>query len=102
MTNEKGNKIDSGSLIIAKPGIVLQEEADKWGILYNPETDISFGINPVSVFIWKQMENKHTVKELATKVTENCSNVPGNVEEHVVEFIKKLLDKELATVETRR
>ena len=102
MSEEKEIKIDSGSLIIAKPGIVLQEEADKWGILYNPKNDISFGINPVSVFIWKQMENKHTIKELVAKVNENCANVPGNVEEHVVGFIEKLLDKDIATLETRR
>lgn len=99
MASEKEIKIDGSSLVTAKPGIVLQEEADNWGILYNPDTDISFGINPVSVFIWKQMAKKRTVEELVNMVHENCANVPGEVEEHVVQFIKKLLEKDIASLE---
>jgi SynChlorMet cassette protein ScmD len=100
MANEVGFEIGSSSIIQAKHEVVLQEETDNWGILYNPDTDFSFGINPVSVFIWKQMKNKHSVKELVAKVRENCTNVPGEVEEHVIRFIKKLLEKDLATIDT--
>jgi SynChlorMet cassette protein ScmD len=100
MDGEREIKIDSSSLVMAKPGIVLQEEADHWGILYNPETDISFGINTVSVSIWKEMKNKRTVEELVNKVQENCIDVPREVKEHVIQFIGKLLEKGLATLET--
>ena len=102
MSDEKEMKIDSGSSVTANTGIVLQEEADNWGILYDPDTDISFGINPVSVFIWKQMKSKNSVGELVTKVQENCTNAPVNIDEHVIQFIEKLLDKGLATLEAGR
>ncbi len=102
MSEEKEIKVDIDSLITVKPGIVLQEEADNWGILYDADTDISFGINPVSVFIWKQMKGKISVQELVTKVHENCTDVSEEVEEHVLQFIQQLLDKGLATLETRR
>ena len=101
MSNEEKIEIYSNSCIIqSKKEIVLKEEADNWGILYNPDTDFSFGINPVSVFIWKQMKIKQTVKELAKKVNESFTNVPEDVEEQVIEFIKKLLKKDLATIES--
>lgn len=100
MASDKEFKINKSSLIVAKPEILLQEEADNWGILYNPETDFSFGINPVSVFIWRQMKSKHTVNDLVSKVRENCTNVPEEIEEHVVQFIEKLLEKDLATLES--
>ncbi len=100
MTDEKKITIKSDSLILAKPGITLQEEADNWGILHNPDTDVSFGINPVSVFLWKQLKSKHTLKELVNKVHENCTNVPDKVEEDVMLFIEKLLEKGLATQDT--
>jgi SynChlorMet cassette protein ScmD len=100
MTDDNGIEVNNSSLIIAKTEIVLQEESDNWGILYNPENDFSFGINPVSVFIWNQLKKKHTIEELVNKVRENCTNVPGDVEEHVIQFIKQLLEKGLATLET--
>lgn len=100
MPDEKKITIKSDSFILAKPGITLQEEADNWGILHNPGTDFSYGINPVSVFIWKQLKSKHTVEELVNKVHENCTNVPDEVEKHVTMFIETLLEKGLATQET--
>lgn len=99
MADEQGITIDSSSLITPGPGIVLQEEADNWGILYNPKTDFSFGINPVSVFIWRQLVNKPSLKELVAKVNENCTDVPSGVETHVEKFIKALLTKKLVTLE---
>jgi len=100
MADEKKITIKNDSLILAKPGITLQEEADNWGILHNPDTDFSFGINPVSVFIWKQLKSKHTIKQLVNKVRENCANVPDEVEADVIFFVEKLLGKGLATQET--
>jgi hypothetical protein len=46
------------------------------------------------------MKVKHSVKTLVKKVNENCKNVPEEVEEQVIKFIKKLLEKDLATLET--
>jgi len=100
MMNEKKIGINSNSVIVAKPGIVLEVETDNWGILFNPETDFSFGINPVSVFIWKQMETGHRLQDLVKKVVENCTNVPDGVEEDVTQFIETLLEKELAIMES--
>jgi SynChlorMet cassette protein ScmD len=99
MTDKDEINITADSVILAKPGIVLQEEADNWGILYNPDNDISFGINPVSVFIWKQIKSERTLKELVTTVYENCTDVSAEVEADIVKFIEELLGKGLATLE---
>lgn len=99
MVNENEIMISPDCLITARPGIELQEEEDRWGILYNPGTDFSFGINPVSVFIWKQLKNPIAFSELVNRVKENCTDVPGEVEDHVSLFIKQLLKKELVAVD---
>jgi len=98
MSNEDEIEINRESIILAEPGIVLKEESDHWGLLHNPDNDYSFGINPVSVYIWKQLKSKQTVKELVNKVRIHFTNVAEEVEEDVIEFIKKLLDKGLATL----
>ncbi len=90
--------IKSNSTFLTNPGIILQEESDNWGILYNPDNDLSFSINPVSVFVWKQLNNNHTVKELETKVKENFTNVPAEIEGDIMQFLKMLLEKDLAVM----
>ncbi len=92
--------LNKDSLITAKPGVLLQEEQDNWGFLYNPENDLSFGVNPVSAFIWKQLETPHPFGELVTKVKTACTNAPANIEDEILAFIKNLVEKELITLES--
>ncbi len=96
MTETMDITINDERPILAKPGITLQEEGDNWGILYNPEKDFSFSINPVSVFIWKQLKQKQTIKQIAEHVHANCTDVPGEVGEHVTQFVKQLVENGLA------
>lgn len=98
MSSKDEIRIYPNSQIIANTGIDLQEEDDKWGILYNPATDFSFGVNPVSVFIWKQLKTKSTFKDIVNRVRENCVNVPVEVEEHVSLFINQLFKNKFVTV----
>jgi SynChlorMet cassette protein ScmD len=58
--------------VIANPSVVLREELDDWAILFDPNTGEGFAINPVSAYIWKHLDGKHTVdsilKELREKI----------------------------------
>lgn len=103
-----GNKresspINKGSRISIKPGIVLKEEPDNWGILYNPENDFSFGINPVGVLTWNLLQAckaKPTVSQLSALVQIKCNNAPPEANEEIENFLQVLVEKELVDVET--
>ena len=45
------------------PTVVLREEFDDWAILFDPDTNVTLGINPMGVYIWKCLDGKHTVME---------------------------------------
>ena len=78
---------------IANPMMVLREEFDDWAILFNPDTGAAFGMNPVSVLIWKNLDGKHGKEELVNLVKDNCSEVPAEVNTHVADFLKELEEK---------
>jgi len=81
---------------IANPTVVLREEFDDWAILFDPDTGKGFGMNPVSVFVWKRLDGAHTVAELIEQLRAECDEVPPEVEDDVRKFIQELLEKGLA------
>ena len=78
---------------IANPLIVLREEFDDWAILFDPDTGDGFGLNPISVFIWKHLDGKHTAQDILRELHEACEDVPENAEQEIEDFIKELEEK---------
>ena len=78
---------------IANPLIVLREEFDDWAILFDPDTGDGFGLNPVSVFIWKRLDGKHTAQDILRELLETCEDVPENAEQEIQNFIEELEKK---------
>jgi len=100
--NMKKNKneilVDKSTIIIAKQGIVLKKEDDDWGLLYNPETDTSFALNPVSTLIWEAIKSERSIEDLIVIIRKACVNVPDNMENDIFEYVKHLAYKELAVI----
>ncbi|UCD84642.1 MAG: SynChlorMet cassette protein ScmD [Deltaproteobacteria bacterium] len=86
---------------VANPIVVLREEFDDWAILFDPETGKGFGLNPVSVFVWKHLDGKHTAADILAELRENCENVPEEAEEQIKNFIESLLEEGLAGYEVQ-
>ncbi len=84
---------------LANPLVVLREEFDDWAILFDPDTGHAFGLNPVSLFIWKHLDGKHTVADIVENLQANCQEVPEEAEAHIREFIDNLLKNGLAGYE---
>jgi SynChlorMet cassette protein ScmD len=84
---------------LANPLVVLREEFDDWAILFDPDTGHAFGLNPVSLFIWKHLDGKHTVADILENLQANCQEVPEEAEAHIREFIDNLLKNGLAGYE---
>ena len=78
---------------IANPLIVLREEFDDWAILFDPDTGDAQALNPVSVFIWKHLDGKHTSFDILAKLELECEDAPENAESEINEFIGELVEK---------
>ena len=84
---------------IANPLIVLREEFDDWAILFDPDTGDSFGLNPVSVFIYKRLDGQRSIGAIMKELRAECQNAPEDAEKHVQDFIDDLLKRGLAGYE---
>ena len=78
---------------IANPMLVLREEFDDWAVLFDPDTGDGFGLNPISVFIWKRLDGKHTIEDIMKEIQENCEDVPENAEQEVNDFLDELIKR---------
>jgi SynChlorMet cassette protein ScmD len=81
---------------IANPLVVLREEFDDWAILFDPDSGSAFGLNPVSVFIWKLLDGRHTIAQIVESLCAECDDVPPDAEDQVNALVQDLLDRGLA------
>ena len=84
---------------IANPIIVLREEFDDWAILFDPDAGEGFGLNPVSVFVWKCLDGGHTLQGIMKELHENCEDMPEDAEDRVRDFIQDLIERGYAGYE---
>jgi SynChlorMet cassette protein ScmD len=84
---------------VANPLLVLREEFDDWAVLFDPDTGDSFGLNPVSVFIWKRLDGKHTLEDIVKDVRSECDDAPEDTQTYVKEFIDDIVEKGMAGYE---
>ncbi len=84
---------------LADSMLVLREEFDDWAILFDPDTGDSFGVNPVSVFIFKHLDGRNTLDDIMKKLRVECEDAPDDAEQYVAEFIDSLVQKGFAGFE---
>ena len=77
---------------IANPVVVLREEFDDWAVLFNPDTADAVGTNPVGVAVWKRMDGKSSIEEIASEIKNSFADTPEAVFEEIVAFIDKLAE----------
>lgn len=79
-----------GDRPLANPDVVLREEYDDWAVLFDPETANAVGINPVGVFIWRLLDGRNSVEQIAARVADGFDEVPGSAPEEVRAFVERL------------
>ncbi len=84
---------------VGNPIIVLREEFDDWAILFDPDTGNAYGLNPVSVLIWKCLDGKNTIDDIVEKIKTDCTDVPDDAADFVNKFIEDLIENGLAGYE---
>ncbi len=83
--------VEQTSLLFQNPVVVLREEFDEWGVLYNPDTAAAVGINPIGIAIWKMVDGQSTTSQIVQKVLDSYDQAPETAAQEVAEYIEKLV-----------
>jgi SynChlorMet cassette protein ScmD len=84
---------------VRNESLVLREEFDDWAILFDPDTGLGFGMNPVAVMIWKHLDGRHTVSDIVEIICKHFSDVTEKAQDEINVFINDLLEKGYAGYE---
>ena len=88
-------------LLTANPLLVLREEFDDWAVLFDPDTGDAFGLNPVSVFVWKRLDGKHATQDILKELRKESEDVPENAGQDIEDFMEELVEKGYAGYEVQ-
>jgi SynChlorMet cassette protein ScmD len=77
---------------IANPIVVLREEFDDWAVLFNPDTAEAVGTNPVGVAVWKRMDGKRSIEDIAAEINNSFEDAPDAAFKEIAAFIDRLAE----------
>ncbi|MBU0490717.1 MAG: SynChlorMet cassette protein ScmC [Chloroflexi bacterium] len=72
------------------PQVVLREDFDDWAILFHPLTAEAVGASPVGVTIWKLLDGRRTLAQVAEQVASQCENAPSTILADTLAFANDL------------
>ena len=81
-------------MIKVNPSIVVREELEGWGVIFDPDTGDSFGLNAVGVLIWKGLEAGKSKEDILKDIGEQCEGgLPAQAADDFDAFIAQLTEK---------
>jgi hypothetical protein len=95
-------QVSTSPRYLHNPDVVLREEDDDGGLLFNPDTNQVKIINTTGLFIWKQCGIARTLDEIVAEVQKGFDEVPlEQVTQDVQEFVDGMAASGfIGTVET--
>ena len=104
---QKGNKnmtenISSTSSYLCNPDVVLREEDEDGGLLFNPDTSQVKVVNTTGLFIWKQFGQSNEVNSVVQAMLAEFEDAPQDeIFNDVQEFLDEMLQTGfIGTIET--
>jgi len=85
---------------LANPSVVLREEFDDWALLFDPDANEIFAIDPVAVFIWKRLDGKRSCQAIVDELKKHCDDVPQDAYIYLNDFIRQLEERGLVGYES--
>ncbi|MBT3231634.1 MAG: PqqD family peptide modification chaperone [Calditrichaeota bacterium] len=82
--------------IKANPEIILRDDLEEAAVLFNPENSKTFGLNRTGLVIWRNLDGKHSTSQIADEVTNQCAEIPEDLENHIKSFTDALVENGLA------
>lgn len=75
-----------------KPNVVLREEADDWGLLFDADTGNTVALNPVAVCMFKAMQKAQDVESVKAAIFAEYDEIPETLAENIHELIEQLTE----------
>ncbi len=88
-----GGNISGSTVLQKKDQVVLREEFDDWALIFDPDTGLICGVNPVGVKVWKLIDGNLTLKDISRIIHESFPDAPDTVEEDVTAFVNEITQK---------
>lgn len=74
------------------PDVVLREEDEDGGLLFNPDTNQVRVLNTTGLFIWKQCDGSRDLDQIARALQESFEDAPSDqVNQDVREFVEEMV-----------
>ena len=87
-------------MIKVNPSIVVREELEGWGVIFDPDTGDSFGLNAVGVLIWKGLEAGKSKEDILKDIGDQCEGgLPAQAADDFDAFIAQLTEKGYVSAE---
>lgn len=77
---------------LANPIAVLREEFDDWAVLFNPDTAEAICLDPVGVAVWKRLDGRRTLEQIARELEDDFSEVPATAAQDLGAFVADLTE----------
>ncbi len=74
----------------AHPQTVLREEFDDYAVLFQPIFGEAVALDQVGVAIWKLLDGRRTLAQVAAEIEARCEDAPDTVLEDTLAFAKEL------------
>ena len=79
-------------MFLCNPDVVLREEDEDGGLLFNPDTNQVKVINSTGLFIWKQCSQKKTLQSIVENIQKSFDEVPeAMVAEDAEAFLSEMI-----------
>jgi hypothetical protein len=77
---------------VCNPDVVLREEDEDGGLIFNPDTNQVKIVNPTGLFIWKQFNTPNGFEGVVQAVIDSFEDVPlDEVRKDVEEFLSGMV-----------
>jgi hypothetical protein len=82
------------SRYIQNPDIILREEDEDGGLLFNPDTGQVKVVNSTGLFIWKQFATSNDLETVVSAIKANYEDVPDQeVVKDISGFLELMVEK---------
>ena len=76
---------------ITNPDVVLREEDDDGGLLFNPDTNQIRVLNHTGLYVWKRCDGTNNIESIIEGLKNDFENTPENgVAEQVAAFVEDM------------
>lgn len=79
-------KLKPTDTLTANPEVVFHEEFEDWALLYQPLFDEAMATGPMGVAVWKALDGRHSLAEIAAEFKAECEDTPDSILEDILAF----------------